>query len=494
MQGEAVFFRPPLQNWMIGVSCWLHGETSAWAIRLPGALAVLLTALLLYGYCRNFLSAIGAFCAGAAFATMLQILELGRLAETESLFMLFVSGALLTWHWGYVCGWADWKMWSAAYLLAGLGMLTKGTQAPVYLVAGTGVFLMCTGQLRRFFRPAHLAGLLTFSVVFGAWFVPYFLTMGARASHLIVFGEAGMRLTEGFSKLAAHLLEFPLNTLACTLPWSLALLVYLSRDFRAGLGEARPLAIFCAACVLATFPSCWFIPAAVPRYWLPMYPCLAPLIGVVAQRRLEAWDGMPQRRRFSAWLNLAAVVMVATALASLASALPFGPVAAYRQPVAWAIGLGLAVSVLGYVTLTTCRARTIAPVFALSCFVALCSSIWFVNHRLAQSFDIAAAADHHQLLPPGARLVSFGRIHHRFVYFHAAPIERIPWPEEPRLPPGVTHFCFNATDPRRPPFLWQRVAVIDCDRYPSGRIGDCVVIGKIVEPRDDWTSKPLVLR
>lgn len=480
MQGEAVFFRPPLQNWAIAASCWLHGEASAWAIRLPGALAVLATALLLYGYCRNFLSALGAFSAGAAFATMLQVLELGRLAETESLFTFFVSGSLLIWHWGYVRGWADWKMWSAAYFMAGLGMLTKGTQAPVYLVAGTGFFLLCSGQLRRFFRPAHLAGVLTFAVVFGCWFVPYFLAMGAHASHLIVFGEAGMRLTEGFSRLAVHILEFPLNTLACTLPWSLVLVAYLSRDFRAGLGEARPLAIFCGACVAATLPSCWLIPAAVPRYWLPMYPCLAPLIGVVAQRRLEAWEGLPQRRRFTALLTFASLIIGITALASLGSGLRFWPVASYRQPFGWAVALCLTGAILGYVALTRRQACSVAPVFALTSFVALCSSIWFVNQRQGQSFDIAAAADHGRLLPPGARLISFGRVHHRFVYFHGAPIQRIPWPERPQLPAGITHFCFNATDPRRPPFLWERIAVIDCDRYPSGRIGDCVIIGRIV--------------
>jgi len=125
LQGEPWLSRPPLQYWFIAISTWARGTCDTITARLPSVLATLLTTLLVYGYSRTFLPRLGAFAAAAAFTTMGQILKLGRLAETEAVFTLFLSAALLVWHWGYMRRWSDVRMWMFGYGLAALATLAK---------------------------------------------------------------------------------------------------------------------------------------------------------------------------------------------------------------------------------------------------------------------------------------------------------------------------------------------------------------------------------
>ncbi len=94
-QGVPLFSRPPLQNWLIALVATVRGKVDAVALRLPSDCAILLTTILIYGYGRLFLTKMGALTAGAAFASMGQVLELGRTGETDALFTLFVTGSLL---------------------------------------------------------------------------------------------------------------------------------------------------------------------------------------------------------------------------------------------------------------------------------------------------------------------------------------------------------------------------------------------------------------
>src|SRR5580765_1697191 len=69
-QGEPLFSRPPLQNWLIAGLAIVRGDIDAVALRLPSDVALLLTVLLIYGYSRMVLSKLGSLTAGLAFASM----------------------------------------------------------------------------------------------------------------------------------------------------------------------------------------------------------------------------------------------------------------------------------------------------------------------------------------------------------------------------------------------------------------------------------------
>ena len=97
-QGAPFLSRPPVGSWPIAWLVSATGDLSLVAVRLPSILATVLTTLLVYAYSRQFLSRLGALSSALVYCTFAQVLQLGRVAETEALFTLFVSAALFVWH------------------------------------------------------------------------------------------------------------------------------------------------------------------------------------------------------------------------------------------------------------------------------------------------------------------------------------------------------------------------------------------------------------
>ena len=58
-----------------------------------------------------------AFVAALAYASMGQVLQIGRMGESEALFTLLVSASLLLWHLGYMRGWPPLATWSIGFAL-----------------------------------------------------------------------------------------------------------------------------------------------------------------------------------------------------------------------------------------------------------------------------------------------------------------------------------------------------------------------------------------
>src|SRR5260221_9094328 len=75
-QGVPLFSRPPLQNWLIAGVSLVRGDVDKVALRLPSDCAILLTVILIYAYARTFLTRMGAFIAGAAYASISQVLKI----------------------------------------------------------------------------------------------------------------------------------------------------------------------------------------------------------------------------------------------------------------------------------------------------------------------------------------------------------------------------------------------------------------------------------
>src|SRR5579872_805035 len=191
-QGLPLFSRPPLQNWLIALIALGRGDVDIVSLRLPSDCAILLTVVLIYIYARRFLTRMGALTAGAAFASMGQVLELGRTGETDALFTLFVTGSLLAWHACQVRGASPYLTWCVGYFFVALGILTKGPQAPVYFAGGIGGYLLWTRQWRFAFSRAHATGLGLFCLLYGLWQVPFFFEQGSEgAGQMYVNDEIG---------------------------------------------------------------------------------------------------------------------------------------------------------------------------------------------------------------------------------------------------------------------------------------------------------------
>lgn len=487
-QGQVFADRPPLGSWAIAASILAHGRIDTWVVRLPTALATLGTVLLIYGATLGWAGRRAAFLSAVAYATMGQVLELGRLAETESTFTLLVGASLLVWLNVYVRGGLPAVGWTLGYLLAALAMLTKGAQAPVYFMGATWLFLLVRRDWSWLLSRGHALGLLAFVGLFAAWQVPFLLRVEWPLVVETWCGQAGARFDYSQpGRIARHLAQFPLETLACLAPWSIGLVGYLRRDLRGQLGPlAVPVGFLALAAGLAFLPV-WLAPEARTRYYMPLYPPLAVLCGVAFDRSLAAAREHHLRRLWTGFLRVMAGGMLLSAGVVLAiSLLPRFAAWPVAQPVGVAVAFTLACAVLAAAVLWAARdhhaSRARWGALAVAAFMGLTFTGLVINAqaRVANDPGPAVAALKEQL-PPGTKLASFGRVHHLFRYLYETPIEFHPWPgPDQAVADDLEYFCLEAPfyDPAQLPFPWEPVAVIGVDRNRHDPPENRVVVGR----------------
>jgi 4-amino-4-deoxy-L-arabinose transferase-like glycosyltransferase len=484
-QGCLFLSRPPVQNWLIAAVGLVRGQIDAVAIRLPSGLAMLAVVVLVYGYCRTFLSRVGAVAAGASLATMGLVLQFGWLGETEALYMLLVGGSLLAWRWADATGRHPLWAWSIGYGLAALGMLTKGPQAPVYFIGGVGLFLVLSHRGRELFRWPHLAGLAIFLVGWAAWQVPYCVRVGSSDAWKMFSGDVTLRFHDaGGRAVLEHLAAFPLDVAICMLPWSVLLLNYARRDFRQTLGPVRDDMRFLACSIAVAFVSCWLAPGARNRYFAPLFPCFAPLIGLVVQRCFEdpgaAWANAWKHFLIGIGLLMPVVGTWVVAATVFGWGLDWG-----QQPLGFALGFGLATLVL---CLTAFRAagrqQPVWQATGIVCVTVFLGLSWtgVVMNVLATIPDPIArdVAELKRRLPKDVGLSSLGLVDCRFLYYYGEPIAWLPdgWTGAPPVAEGACFCMLNGPRGPRCDFPYEELALVLCHAEPMPQPSDYVVVAR----------------
>jgi 4-amino-4-deoxy-L-arabinose transferase-like glycosyltransferase len=488
-QGQPFLSRPPLGSYPIALAAIALGDCSLAAVRLPTVLATWLTLLLIYAYGRLFLSRLGALSAALAYGTMGQVLLLGRLAETEATFTLLLSGAMLTWHWGYSRSWRQPWPWCTGYGLAAFAALAKGPQAPVYFAASVCLYLACRRDWQTLFSRGHLAGIALFAVVVGAWQIPFWIATDWTSVRAMWLGDVAMRFDDTSRQtMLVHLLTYPLEIVVSTLPWSPLLLAFVSPRLGRSLENARPFVGFLALSFALAFASCWFVPGAKPRYLMPVYPCLALMLGWCIER-VEAPAGARERRGWSLFMQTIASTAILAAILVVANywVVP-SKLAALRQS-GWFAGFFAAASAAAAILLirarrsfgqTTSRIAllTIAGWFGLL-FVGL-----ILNVSVATACNPAPdVARLKEKLPAGTHLVSFGEVETLFTYLYRRPVELRAWPPSANECSPNDFFCFTWDRPVLPtfPFAWRVEGTIPCDRILHNPALKRVIVGRRID-------------
>jgi 4-amino-4-deoxy-L-arabinose transferase-like glycosyltransferase len=485
-QGVPLFSRPPLQNWLIALVGLARGDIDAVALRLPSSLALLLTVILIYGYSRMFLSRTGALTAGAAYASMGQVLELGRMGETDTLFTLFVSGSLLLWHLCYTRRASAGLTWGLGYALAGLGTLTKGPQGPVYFLAAVGAYLLWTGQWRYALSRGHAAGIALFCAIVGAWQVPFLLSMGTNGSEEMYLADICHRfLDTSWPTILEHVAGYPLEVAACMLPWSVLLAALCIPRFVRFLGAARTAFVFLATCLAVTFPTVWLPPGARPRYFFCLYPCAAVLAGIAAERLWRARREPSVRLFWTGFVRAASIAMMGagTGILILSIAqIDFWLTQTRTVACCYALACGLlAALALRSLRRDSRQSRRLA-VLAIAGFMALTQGSVFINSLRSVSVDTeGAVAALRRKLPADAQLVSYGQVHHLFVYYYRKSIPVEAWPKAAdEADETIQYFCAEPgrLEREKLPFRWEVVADINCDRRLMKPALSRVIVGR----------------
>ncbi len=198
------------------------------------------------GRLSAWLTPAGAMLAAIFLLTNIGLMEKGRLAEIEALYLSLYGIALVLW----LGAWRreaatpgarpTWRAWTLPWVFLGLGLLTKGPLHLVFFYVVVVAVLWCAGRLRDLWNWPHLAGIVLMLAIFGAWSVPYLQQVAAHRAGDVWLAQFQNRLevNEGF-----HFKLWALNIprgLGNFLPWVVMVPLWWRRGAGGAEGDDGP--------------------------------------------------------------------------------------------------------------------------------------------------------------------------------------------------------------------------------------------------------------
>lgn len=316
--------KPPLHYWLVAASYALVGE-SAFATRLPLALATVGLVLVVYAFGRRFFGERAGFYAGLVMGTSIGTFIFTRFMIPEAIYALEFTAAFYL----FLRAWTGTLAPRAGYLgcaaLIGLATLTRAAIGPVFPPAILALFVLSTGGLRR--GPDGRARWRQLPLVSGALVVlaiaaPWHLLAGLRTPHFFWFYFVNEQILRALGRrYPVDYAAVPLGLwwtahLAWFFPWSV-FLRYAAAEFpprrlwRAGLdpaGQARALLFIWAGFVFLFFSL--ESGSRMEYYSFGAWPAVALLLGAGLARAEDTHDRWLQRFH----LALAAIGLLAAAV------------------------------------------------------------------------------------------------------------------------------------------------------------------------------------
>lgn len=410
--GEVRAQKPILIYWLMGASVRLFGAGS-FAVRLPSAIALTVTALATWWIGRRLLGARAATVAMVMVALNPMALVEGTAATADATLLALTTIAMAA----VVARLTAPAALAPALAFAGAtagALLAKGPAGLLAAAAAAVIFwrLRASPDARRGafeFGAAALAAL----AVFAWWFTAADRATGGAFMRVGVRQEILQRIVtplEGHgASLAAWMALYPATILIGFAPWS-PLLVAAWRSTWTARRDERPVHLILAAWILVPAALFAVVATRLPHYLLPIWPALALMCG-----RFAAGHGGERER------PLVASTLTGAALALLAAA------AIGASP--WLLGVPrlLAPSVVMAAALATCAAialrdpqnlRTVlrTSVAGALAFEAVAGWWWLpIADGLKPVPCLATAV--RPLLERGAAIAAFDVAHPSVVYY-----------------------------------------------------------------------------
>jgi len=256
INGVRYLEKAPLPYWLVAASYGMFG-VNEFATRLPMAVSVLLLGLLATVWGGRAFGERAGIYAGLFVYTAAGVFLFTRILIPDVLLSLLTAAALYFFSTALEQERRSWR-WYAGYACMALGVLTKGLIALVFPSGTAFVYLLLTGEWRRWREFRLASGLALFLVIAAPW-------------HIL----AGLRNTGGqgghgffwFYFVNEHFLRFlgkryprDYNKLPCALYWSLHLVwlfpwsLYIPAAVRTAIDHRKePHSDFCARTRLL----CW---------------------------------------------------------------------------------------------------------------------------------------------------------------------------------------------------------------------------------------------
>lgn len=297
--GEEYSRKPPLINWSIAASILATGLDNEFSARLPSVLWLLAFGVVAVWALANRFGVWRALCVSLIFLTTIAMLDKGRMAEIEAMYVAQTGIAFVLWaRW-----WADgrtWFAWTIPWLVLGIGLLAKGPIHLLFFYPVVVATLIRARGSRELIHPAHILGVVLMIAVFAPWAWLNLSRVEGGSSAEVWSQQLLARIFPPNFDWGRWTLR-PFNMLADFLPWT-PFLIWAWIKTRAELKSAGPenrwtcLIRGSQLGVLIGYAIVLIAPEGLPRYAQPLFPVLAVLLVDLMGRlnraessKLESW-------------------------------------------------------------------------------------------------------------------------------------------------------------------------------------------------------------
>jgi 4-amino-4-deoxy-L-arabinose transferase-like glycosyltransferase len=282
------FEKPALLYWMEAV-CYRIFGVNEFAARLPSVMGAVVAVFFLCHVVRRVFSQRASWMCGLVLATSVIWVGYGLAATPDMLLAVTVTLAILS---GFAAKVEESRLEYAVVCAActGLSMLAQGLIGPLLVVVVLGFHGLISR--RSVFRNGRelLAGAVAFTAVAASWYVPVTLRHGSQFVNEFFVSHDFQQFLSGESQHPQPVWFFGAVALGGALPWTAFLLPALARAraLRPRQSEQDSLLVLAWMWVLVPIAFFSFSGAKPTGYILPVFPALAILLGVEAER---AWNG-----------------------------------------------------------------------------------------------------------------------------------------------------------------------------------------------------------
>lgn len=304
-----------------------EARRTIWIYRLPSLAGAILAVLMTYAVAIVLTTRRAAFIAAALFAATILIGVEARLAKTDAVQAATIVAAMaaLARVWMMredpkaTLGWGWWAIFWASI---GAGVLVKGPITPLVVGLAAITLAFADRSVRWIGRLRPLRGVLVVLAMATPWFLAIMLKSGGAFFEEAVGQDMLGKVAAGQESHGAppgtYLLAF-LGT-----AWPLAPFALLAIPF-AWRQRWRDEVLFVLAWAVPMWVVFELVPTKLPHYVLPLYPALAILVAIAAERQSLAVTGRLPRLAMGLlpFLVVALAAVSAGAIWVLDSAIPF---------------------------------------------------------------------------------------------------------------------------------------------------------------------------
>ncbi len=370
IDGLRYFEKPILGYWLHALSIKLLG-TNAFAIRLPSALAVGLSALILFFFVRRFTGgAAAAIAAVAVFLTCFEILGVGTFCVLDSIFSMFVTATMIAFYFAFMETRSSKKttFLLLAGIACGLAFLTKGFLA--FVIPAIVIIPFSIWQ-RRFTKSIFMCLIIAATAILTAlpWCIMIYLKEPDFWHYFFWIEHVDRFVSPDGDQHPQPFWFYLPYILAGTLPWTvqIASVIY----------KYRKSSLNCFAFCWFLFPFLFFSACRgkLGTYILPCFPPLIVLFAIGLQQEFKT--AITKRFKPSDIIGVVLIVTSIIVLVLTQTVIPQTKIYSSSETWKWLL---ISIGLLFYAVFLTKAAGAVTNTnkFALSCLAPVL--VMFIAH------------------------------------------------------------------------------------------------------------------